>query len=41
MEISGAEADTLGPQIGPEISADFPQLLAALARYAERSNATA
>ena len=36
MEISGPEADTLGPQIGPEISADFPQILAALVERAER-----
>ena len=35
MEISGPEADTLGPQIGPEISADFPQTLAALVARAE------
>jgi len=36
MEISGPQADTLGPQIGPEISADFPQVLAALVERAER-----
>jgi len=36
MEISGPQADTLGPQIGPEISADFPQVLAALVDRAER-----
>ena len=35
MEISGPAADTLGPQIGPEISGDFPQVLAALAQRAE------
>ena len=35
MEITGPAADTLGPQIGPEISADFPQTLAALAERAE------
>ena len=35
MEITGPEADTLGPQIGPEISADFPQVLAALVERAE------
>jgi hypothetical protein len=35
MEITGPEADTLGPQIGPEISADFPQVLAALVELAE------
>jgi hypothetical protein len=36
MEITGPKADTLGPQIGPEISADFPQVLPALAERAER-----
>jgi hypothetical protein len=36
MEITGPEADTLGLQIGPEISADFPQVLAALVERAER-----
>lgn len=36
MEITGPGADTLGPQIGPEISADFPQVLAALVSRAER-----
>jgi uncharacterized protein YndB with AHSA1/START domain len=35
MEITGPDADTLGPQIGPEISGDFPQTLAALAERAE------
>ena len=36
MEITGTAADTLGPQIGPEISADFPETLARLiARAAE------
>jgi len=30
MEITGPAADTLGPQIGPQISADFPQTMAAL-----------
>jgi hypothetical protein len=35
MEITGPAADTLGPQIGPEISADFPQTLASLAERAE------
>jgi uncharacterized protein YndB with AHSA1/START domain len=34
MEITGPAADTLGPQIGPEISGDFPQILAALAARA-------
>jgi hypothetical protein len=36
MEITGPEADTLGPQIGPGITADFPQVLAALVERAER-----
>jgi uncharacterized protein YndB with AHSA1/START domain len=36
MEITGPGADTMGPQIGPEISADFPQVLAALVERAER-----
>jgi hypothetical protein len=35
MEISGPAADTLAPQIGPEISSDFPEVLAALAKRAE------
>jgi Polyketide cyclase / dehydrase and lipid transport len=37
MQITGPAADTLGPEIGPEISGDFPQVLAALADRAERS----
>jgi polyketide cyclase/dehydrase/lipid transport protein len=35
MEISGPDADKLGPQIGAAISADFPQVLAALVARAE------
>ena len=35
MEITGPAADTLGPQIGPEISGDFPLTLAALVARAE------
>jgi hypothetical protein len=35
MEITGPAADTAGPQIGPEISADFPETLAALVERAE------
>ena len=35
MEITGPAADSLGPRIGPEISGDFPQVLAALAERAE------
>lgn len=36
MEISGAAGDTIGPEIGPQISGDFPQVLAALVELAER-----
>jgi hypothetical protein len=35
MEITGPASDTLGPQIGPEISGDFPQTLAALVELAQ------
>jgi uncharacterized protein YndB with AHSA1/START domain len=35
MEITGPAADTVGPEIGPEISDDFPEVLAALAAHAE------
>jgi DNA-binding MarR family transcriptional regulator len=35
MEISGPAADVAGPQLGPAISADFPELLAALVARAE------
>ena len=35
MEITGPAADTLRPQIGPEISGDFPETLAALVERAE------
>ena len=36
MEITGPAAETVGPEIGPEISSgDFPQVLAALAAHAE------
>jgi hypothetical protein len=35
MEISGPGADTLGPRIGAAISADFPQVLAAVIARAE------
>jgi hypothetical protein len=30
MEITGEQADSLGPEIGPAISGDFPQVIAAL-----------
>jgi uncharacterized protein YndB with AHSA1/START domain len=36
MEIGGQAADTVGPELGPQISADFPEVLAALVRQAER-----
>lgn len=36
LEITGPEADTLGPQIGPDISGDFPEVLAALVARAQR-----
>jgi hypothetical protein len=36
MEIAGPAADILGPQIGPEISGDFPQVLKALVERAQR-----
>jgi hypothetical protein len=35
MEISGPAAETVGPELGPQISADFPETLAALAEHAE------
>src|SRR5262245_5116532 len=39
MEITGPAADTLGPQVGPEISADFPQVLDRLAARAAQLRA--
>jgi hypothetical protein len=36
MEITGPAADRIGPQLGPEISADFPQTLAGLVEQATR-----
>jgi hypothetical protein len=36
MEITGPEADTVGPQLGPAISADFPDVLASLVERAHR-----
>jgi hypothetical protein len=38
MEISGPEADTVGPELGPQISGDFPEVLAALAGRAEHGS---
>jgi hypothetical protein len=34
MEITGDGADEAGPQIGPGITADWPETMAALARMA-------
>jgi uncharacterized protein YndB with AHSA1/START domain len=36
MEITGPEADTVGPELGPQISGDFPEVLQALAARVER-----
>jgi hypothetical protein len=36
MEITGPNADQLGPQIGPAITADFPETMAALVAHAQR-----
>ena len=36
MEISGPEGDIVGPELGPQISGDFPEVLQALAARAER-----
>jgi len=36
MEISGPAADSVGPELGPQISRDFPETLAALVERAER-----
>jgi hypothetical protein len=36
MEISGPAADSVGPELGPQISGDFPETLAALVQQAER-----
>jgi len=35
MEITGPAADTVGPDLGPKISGDFPETLAALVAQAE------
>jgi hypothetical protein len=34
-EITGSAADQVGPQLGPAITADFPDVLAALVHLAE------
>ena len=36
IEITGPAADTLGAELGPRISGDFPEVLAALVEHAER-----
>jgi hypothetical protein len=36
MEITGDAADEIGPELGPQISGDFPQTLAALVERARR-----
>jgi len=37
-EITGSAADQVGPQLGPAITADFPDVLAALVRVAENAD---
>jgi hypothetical protein len=37
MEISGPAAAALGPTLGPEITADFPDTIANLIEHAERA----
>src|SRR5207302_3157041 len=34
-QITGAAADSVGPELGPQITADFPEVVAALAGRAE------
>jgi uncharacterized protein YndB with AHSA1/START domain len=41
MEISGPAAETVGPELGPAISADVPEVLAALVARAEARSAKA
>ena len=36
LEISGAEADVIGPELGPQISGDFPVAMAELLAAAEK-----
>jgi uncharacterized protein YndB with AHSA1/START domain len=38
-EITGPAADQIGPELGPAITADFPDVLAALAKVAQDSAA--
>ncbi|MFJ5883396.1 hypothetical protein [Kitasatospora cineracea] len=37
LEITGPEADRLGPRLGPMITEDFPGAMAALLTRAERT----
>jgi hypothetical protein len=39
--VEGPAADALGPEIGPAVTADFPEIVAALAARAEAGVATA
>jgi hypothetical protein len=39
--VEGPKADALGPEIGPAVTADFPEVMAALAARAEAGLATA
>ena len=39
--VEGPQADSLGPQIGPAVTADFPEVMAALAARAGAGQATA
>ena len=36
MELTGENADSVGAELGPQLSCDFPEVLAALAALAER-----
>lgn len=40
LEISGAEASTVGPELGPQISGDFPVAMRELLSAAERADGT-
>lgn len=37
LEITGPDADQVGPELGPQISGDFPESMAALLAQAERT----
>ncbi|APA97324.1 hypothetical protein [Nocardia seriolae] len=36
-ETTGPAADTLGPEIGPQITADFPEVVAGLIKHADQA----